>query len=228
MVVVVVVVLVVSKNILLVTDGYNNLQLLAKTMLFRSFYPHRNNHSVFCIIFLRRSYVLINLCVLDVPSWIMEMRQLLDQIQERHQQEEQRLQQSIYSQEFILHGVNISVANFMFDTGIRRYLREEATRLGIRGFTRRMHHGYIRIQAEGTTDQLRRFRTLLGDHLRRGLYENMEAHAPVHLTDGHMYENFIIMPNEHIRCDRNDHSNGDEWEKKSSSVGSSNTVLNFG
>ena len=42
------------------------------------------------------------MCVLDVPSRIMEMRQAL---QQRHQQqEEQRLQQSIYSQEFILIG----------------------------------------------------------------------------------------------------------------------------
>ena len=55
----------------------------------------------------------------------------------------------------------------------------------------------------------------------------METHAPVHLIDGHIYDNFIIMPNEQVRCDRNNNSNGDEWVKKSSSVGSV-TVLHFG
>jgi hypothetical protein len=55
----------------------------------------------------------------------------------------------------------------------------------------------------------------------------METRA--HLIDGHIYENFIIMPNEHVRCDRNDHSNGDEWGKKSSLVGSTvNAVFHFG
>ena len=82
------------------------------------------------------------------------MRQMWDQVQaltlQRHQEEEQRLQQSIYSQELILYDVKISVVNFVFNTGIRRYLREEATRLSIRGFTRRMNHGHVRIQADGT------------------------------------------------------------------------------
>jgi hypothetical protein len=82
------------------------------------------------------------------------MRQLRDQIQaltlQRHQQEEeQRLPQNNYSQELILYRVNISIANFVFDTGIRRYLRDEATLFGIRGFMRLMKHGQIRIQADG-------------------------------------------------------------------------------
>ena len=130
------------------------------------------------------------------------------------------LQQHIYSQEFVLDKVRLSVVNFVFGCGIRQYLCEIANRLNITGFTRRINHSHVRVRVEGTIAQLSQFKAILMEQCERRMFDSLIANSAVHLVTGRNYNNFAILRNEHNNCDRNPPSNGEEWEKKSSSVGS--------
>ncbi len=128
-------------------------------------------------------------------------------------------QQRLYSRNVMLSNVNVALEGFVFENGIRHYLRGEAIRLGLRGYVRRTHHTHVEVRFDGTRAQLLQFQDILKRLSGQHICDEPVTVESV-LNNGHVCAEFTILSNTHVRCAINPRSDGAQWEKKSSSVGS--------
>ena len=80
----------------------------------------------------------------------------------------------------------------------------------------------IEVHFDGTYRQLTVFKAILQDLVRHTVCQSLEIGHIVELLQGHQYDSYEIKTNTHNRCTKNPNSNGDQCEKKSSTVSSDN------
>ncbi len=157
------------------------------------------------------------------PQWFMEFKQLRQEDlvrQERLRQEELlRQQQQLFRRTSTLNNGNIALESFALPNGIRTFLKNEADRIKLKGYVRRTHHTHVEILYEGNIAQLDEFLSILKRLESETVVESLDNSSDSPLTK-HLYQDFSIRTNEHIRCYQNANSDGEMWEKKSSSIGS--------
>ena len=151
---------------------------------------------------------------------IREQQRQQEQLREQERQQERlREQQRLFRRTILISNVNITLESFALPNGIRSYLKNEADRLTQRGFVRRTHHSNVEVVCDGTRPQLNAFLDVLRMLHSQTVVESLTIGTAFE-QDDHVYSEFSIQTNSHIRCDKNPKSNGEQWEKKSSSVGS--------
>lgn len=163
----------------------------------------------------------------SVQDWFVEFQAERERLQSERQAERERLQsereRQIYGCNAILWDVKIQILHTLFGSGIRQFISQKANEIGITGNIRRTSHSYVSLRYEGNQAQMALFESFLGQNNSR-LYEvEMKSSTSIYSRS----IGFTTLTNTHIRCDRNEDSNGHEWEKKSSSVGSDTEVSRF-
>ena len=158
----------------------------------------------------------------SVQDWYVEFqaeRERLqaerERLQSERQAERERLQsereRQIYGCNANLLNVKILLLRSLFDFGIRQFISQKAIEIGITGNIRRTSHSHVSLRYEGNQAQMALFESFLQQYHSRLFDVEMTSSTIVFSRS----RGFTILTNMHIRCDRNEDSNGDEWEKKS-------------
>lgn len=161
----------------------------------------------------------------QIPSWIADLQREVASL--RQEQNERRVIQEnkIFTRSAHLIHVNIALESFVLPYGIRKFIHEKATSLGLRGFVRRTIHQNVYVRVDGSVNAIRNFFAMLKELVDRSVVEEMEVNPDVELVNGHVLSDFTIEANEHVRCQKNPKSDGEKWEKKSSSVGTNREFM---
>ena len=156
------------------------------------------------------------------------------QLEEQRNQRQSRL----FSRQAFVQEVNVSLMNFVLDTannheedgGFRQYLVRRATDIGVTGYVRRNFHNHLIVRYDGNAEQVGRFKAVLDSLLRHGICGEIIPDTEFVKDFGEPeMSDFSIKSNVHRRCAVNPLSNGGQWEKQSSSVGSGgHEVSRFG
>ncbi len=136
------------------------------------------------------------------------------------QQQRDRQQNKIIRRTANLRNVNVALETFSLPNGIRRFIYDKALSLGLRGYVKRSIHHHVNVCVDGTAFQIAHFFDILDDLKVKHIVGTIEVAHDVEMINGHVYRDFTIESNEHKRCHKNPNSNSDEWDKKSSTVGS--------
>lgn len=151
---------------------------------------------------------------------VQEIQYLRSRLEEKRQQQIRLFSRNVY-----LNHVNVALENFALPGGIRKYLLDKATSIGVRGFVRRVVHHQVYVRFDGTVQQIKQFQAELEKLKDSTVCESLDTSLDVELLNGHVLNNFEIRMNDRRHCFNNPNSDGANWEKLSSSAGSDRDYL---
>jgi hypothetical protein len=131
----------------------------------------------------------------------------------------------LFSRNVYLNHVNVALENFAFPDGIRKYLLDKATSIGVRGLVRRVVYHQVFVRFEGTLQQISQFQAELEKLKDSAVCKSLDTSYDVELINGHVLKNFEIRQNERRQCFKNPNSDGAKWEKLSSSISSDSDYM---
>jgi len=136
------------------------------------------------------------------------------------EEQQQKRQIRLFSREVHLNHVNVTLETFVLPEGIRRYVFNKATRIGVRGYVRRVVHHQVFIRFDGTIQQITQLQDELESLKNKAVCDSLDTSHDIELLNGHVLINFEIRLNERKHCFKNANSDGAQWEKMSSSTAS--------
>lgn len=155
------------------------------------------------------------------PIWLSELLRSHIELEVQRLREERQLERErqLFRREVTLKHVNATLESFAFPNGIREYLKVEAVRLGLRGYVQRVVHSDVKVVLDGTWRQLEQYQLVLLDLKSRIVCGSLQVGVDMPLY-GHVYDDFHVELNARKDCTKLPQSDGELWEKLSSSVGS--------
>jgi hypothetical protein len=137
------------------------------------------------------------------------------------------LRKNVFSRTIRSVSVKHSLMNFVLDVtkgevdkGIRMYPLMKATQMGITGFVYCDYHDHVVVRYDGNRAQISQFSKSLDDLVSKGVCDDIIHLIPETTLERREFGDFRIKSNAHGRCANNPKSEGEQWERKSSSVGS--------